>query len=245
MTSERENRSAEILGQLASAGPGGLKKTLLLGKARSKGHAEKLAALESLLDRREIVKLGTEKSPLFVLPKFYNPLEQACASVEAKAIPGTARLYTARELGKGLAKPALEKLAEAIGLLQGGRKLVRLQRAKSVYYVHAVSLWPPVAADAPEPPANIAAPPGTDLSWESFRQAYDSVARASGFSDVLIADLQTATAVPLESLKPFLLAQSRAGRLVPSRGDWSLADAPARAAAIELHGEPYLRVRRI
>ena len=234
MTSEHENASAEILGQLESAGLAGLKKTPLLGKARSKGHAEKLAELERLLARREIVNLGTEKSPRFVLRKFFDPLEQARAAVEAKAIPGTARLYTARELGKGLVKPAMESLAEAIRLLQHEKKLVRLQRARSVYYVHAVSLASQV---------NAGPPPAAEISWEPLRQAYDALVRASGYSDVLIADLQSASAIPLESLKPFLLAQSRAGRLVPSRGDWSLADAAARAAALELHGEPYLRVR--
>ena len=239
MTSEHVNVSGEILGKLESAGLGGLKKTFLLGKARSNGHAEKLAELDSLLARREILNLGTEKSPRYVLRRFFNPLEQACAAVTAKAIPGTARLYTAKELGKGLAKPAMESLAEAIRLLQHEKKLVQLQRAKSVYYVHAVSIVSQVNIGPPEPP------PVAEISWELFRRAYDSLVCAGGYSDVLITDLQSASAIPLESLKPFLLAQSRAGRLVPSRGDWSLADASARAAAIELHGEPYLRVRLI
>lgn len=236
-TSHPESVPAEILSKLEAAGADGLKKAPLLGKGK-KAQAPKLAALELLVARREVVRLGTEKSPVFVLRRFYNPLEMAYAAIESKAVPGTAKLYTDKELGIGLAKHVKEKLADAVRLLVNEKKLLRAQRAKSVYYLHATAILP-LVGDGPADPASGA----EEVSLERVRQAYESVVRASGFSDVLIVDLQWACAVPLEKLKPFLLAQSRAGQVAPSRGDWSLADPAARAAAIELQGEPYLRVR--
>ena len=228
-----------LLPGLEAAGAAGLKKTPLLGKIK-KTQAAKLAELESLVARREVVRIGTEKSPVFVLRCFYNPLELAYTAIAAKAIPGTPRLYTDKEFGVGLARHVKEQVPDAIRLLQGERKLVRVQRARSVYYLHTAALLPLVDAVPSE-----SASRRPEVSWEQVHRAYETAVRESGFSDVLIVDLQRTSGIALEDLKPFLLAQSRAGRLTPSRGDWSLADAPARAAAIELQGEPYLRVRLI
>ena len=242
-TSNAGDVAAEILTRLEAAGAEGLKKTPLLGKGK-KVQAAKLDELESLVARREVVRIGTEKSPVFVLRRFYNPLELAYAAIEAKAVPGVAKLYSEKEFGTRMAKHIKEKLADAIGLLVSERKLLRVQRARSVYYLHATAILPLLAADTQPPPAtDETPPPAPEASWEHIRRAYETIVRESGFSDVLIADLQRASAIPLEALRPFLLAQSRAGRLTPSRGDWSLADATARTAALELGGEPYLRVR--
>jgi hypothetical protein len=49
--------------------------------------------------------------------------------------------------------------------------------------------------------------------------------------------------VPLEAVKPWLLEENRAGRAC-QRGDWFLAGADTRLAAIEIAGEP-LRIRFI
>ena len=134
-----------------------------------------------------------------------------------------------------MAKHVKEKLADAIRLLVGERKLLRVQRAKSLYYLHTAAILPLV-----EIPSAAPSSPAPEVSWDQLHRAYETVVRESGFSDVLIVDLQRACAIPLDRLKPFLLTQSRAGRLTPSRGDWSLADEAARGAAIELGGEPYL-----
>ncbi len=243
-TSNTEEWMADILSKLEAAGPIGLKKSLLLGKSK-KAQAAKLADLEALVTQREVVKLGTEKSPVFVLRRFYHPLELAYTAIQAKALPGTAKLYTDKELGTGLAKHVKEQLADAIRLLLGEKKLIRVQRGRSAYYLHTAAILPLVeVGPAPPPPKETDAhAPG--VSWEQVQQAYEAVVRAGGYSDVLIVDLQRASAIPLGQLKPLLIAQSRAGRLAPSRGDWSLADAAAREAALELQGEPYLRVRLI
>ena len=243
MTSQPEDLSAELLAKLEGAGAAGLKKTPLLGKGK-KDQATKLAGLEALVNRREVVRLGTEKSPVFVLRRFYNPLELAYAAIEAKATPGTARLYSDKELGTKLAKHVKEKLPEAIRLLLGEKKLLRTQRARSVYYLHTAAILPLVGTAAPvSAPDEAAALAAREVAWEEVRRAYDTVVRGSGFSDVLVSDLQRTSALPLDALQPFLLAQSRAGRVAPSRGDWSLADAAAREAALYLEGEPYLQVR--
>ncbi len=241
-TSDTDTALAEILAKLQAAGAAGLKKTPLLGKGK-KTQAAKLAELESLVARREVVRIGTEKSPVFVLARFYKPLELAYAAIEAKAVPGVAKLYSDKELGTGLARHVKEKLAEAIRLLVSEKKLIRAQRAKSIYYLHMAAVLPSSEAGPTQSPASGTADHPPEVSWERVQRAYETAVREGGFLDVLIVDLQRASAIPLESLKPYLLAQSRAGRLTPSRGDWSLADAAARDAALELQGEPYLRVR--
>ena len=207
--SNPESVPADILSRLEAAGADGLKKTALLGKGK-KAQVPRLAAVELLVARREVVKLGTEKSPVFVLRRFYNPLELAYAAIEAKAVPGTAKLYTDKELGAGLAKHVKEKLADAVRLLLGERKLVRVQRAKSVYYLHAAAILPLVVNNPSEPASTgSAALDDEEVSLEQVWRAYESVVRESGYSDVLIVDLQRACAIPLEKLQPFLVAQSR------------------------------------
>ena len=246
MTSPPENLAADLLAKLEGAGAVGLKKTPLLGKAK-RDQGAKLVELAALVDRREVVRLGTEKSPVFVLRRFYHPLELAYAAIEAKAAPGggTPKLYSDKELGTKLAKHVKEKVPEALRLLLAEKKLLRVQRARSVYYLPTAALLPLLgtAAMAEPTPGETAAPAAREVSWEAVRRAYDAVVRASGFSDVLVSDLHRASGLPLDLLKPFLLAQSRAGRVAPSRGDWSLADAAAREGALRLEGEPFLQVR--
>jgi hypothetical protein len=85
---------------------------------------------------------------------------------------------------------------------------------------------------------------GARLTAQSLRDAYDRVVKASGFSDVLISDLAAALpGVPLEVLKDRLVRESKAGRAVPSAGDWSLSSPESREAAIEVNGRPHTRVR--
>jgi hypothetical protein len=82
-----------------------------------------------------------------------------------------------------------------------------------------------------------------DTLDERIARAIRDLKRESGFSDVRISDLQRRSGVKLEELKSWIIKQSRAGKVLPTRGDWSLADAEARGAAVEIGGEQHLRVR--
>jgi hypothetical protein len=68
--------------------------------------------------------------------------------------------------------------------------------------------------------------------------------KTAGFSDVLISELAAELpGVPLDTLKDRLVQECRAGRAVPSLGDWSLSSPEARAAGIPINGRPHLRIR--
>lgn len=187
------------------------------------------AAVDGWLAEGGIVNVGTAKTPRYVLPENDRRLEKACALILGRATPGAATVYNAARLRKGAPKAVAE---DAIGRLLEQRELFIIQPGKSVYYLHARSIAPLLPA---EPPAG--------RSADRVREAYARLVREGGFADVRIDQLARAAGAPLDELKPWLLAESRAGRAAPTRGDWSLADAAARAAAIEIRGEPHLQVR--
>ena len=73
-------------------------------------------------------------------------------------------------------------------------------------------------------------------------QSYDRVKRRIRFSDVEISELQKESGCDMESLKAFLLSESRAGNAVLSYGDWSLSDENVRSGAIHIRGKAHLLV---
>lgn len=73
--------------------------------------------------------------------------------------------------------------------------------------------------------------------------AYKKAAYHAGFSNVLIEEVHQYMNRPLDDLKALLLEECRAGRAVPSLGDWSLSSETARAAGIFINGRPHLRIR--
>jgi hypothetical protein len=237
-----------VLSALERAGESGLKKAALtralldgrrLGKAPKAEFERALALLlGELVADGEVVDFGTAASPAYVLSRWDRRLEAACAEIESRATPGKATAFTLAALRKGhrkgVGKPTID---EAIQKLVAARKLIAIQPGKTVFYVHARSLAPLVLQGTAGGPA--AAP----FAAETAREAYAALVRAGGFDDVPISDLQERSGLALPELKAWLLEQSRAGRAVPTRGDWSLASAAARAAAIEIRGEPHLQVR--
>ena len=219
--------------------------------------AESEAFISELLARHQIIKIGTSAKPRFVLSKLCDALELARLLIEAKAIPGTAMVFSKNELAAGCANEVVKKMDEAINSLMAEWKLFRIERGKSAYYLHAASIRPLLqpsvqkksvkrtrASRLPAP----AALPALELQTPAvpsnrILDAYRELTRETGFSDVLISELQQRAGVETDVLAPWLIQESRTGRALPTRGDWSIADAEARAAAIKISGEPHLRVR--
>jgi len=81
------------------------------------------------------------------------------------------------------------------------------------------------------------------LDAEQVLASYKAVVDRGGVVDIRVADLAAAIPCGPEALKTFILDRRRQGKAVLSHGDWSLASEAERAAAIEVDGEPYLRVR--
>jgi hypothetical protein len=233
-------QAAELLRSLEEAGAAGAPKAQLIAGKGRKGKEEALAAL---IARREVLNIGAQRRPIFALARLCDPSKQARITIEEKAVPGRAILFTKQELFEGCSPAAEEEFDKMLGALVREGRLVCVERGKAVYYLHSAALESLIGADArclvPSSPAIL------PLSADRIKQAYREVVWDTGFSDVTISQLQQRAAVPLDVLKRWLLEESRAGRALPTRGDWSLADADTRAAAIDIAGEPHMRIRLI
>ncbi len=233
-------QAAELLRSLEKAGAeGGLKAELVGGKGR-KGKEEALAAL---IARREVLNLGPKNNPRFALARLCDLRDLARTAIEEKAVPGCAALFSKQELTQGCSPAVEEAFDAAIEELVRERRLVRAQRGKAIYYLHTASFDSPAGTDGRWHAATQRAT--SSLTIERIQQAYREIVWDTGFSDVTISELQRRAGVTLDALKRWLLEESRAGRALPTRGDWSLADSETRAAAIDIGGEPHLRVRFI
>jgi hypothetical protein len=231
-------QAAELLLSLEKAGALGAPKAQLVG---GKGRKNKEEALGALIARREVLNVGDKSKPRLALARLCDLPGLARAAIEEKAVPGCAMLFSKHELAEGCS-PAVEQAFDAaLDELVRERRLVRAQRGKAIYYLHTTSLESSGGADARWPVATNRAT--SSLAVERIQQAYREIVWDTGFSDVTISELQRRTGVPLDPLKRWLLEESRAGRVVPTRGDWSLADMETRAAGIDIGGEPHLRVR--
>jgi hypothetical protein len=233
-------QAAELLRSLEEAGAAGAPKAQLVG---GKGRKSKEEALSALIARREVLNVGARKKPRFALARLCDPLDLARSAIEEKAVPGCATLFSRQELAEGCSPAGEEEFDAALEELVRKGRLVRAERGNAVYYLHTAALEPLTGADARWHVAR--SRPTSALAVDRIRLAYREIVWDTGFSDVTISELQRRAGVPLEALKRWLLEESRAGRALPTRGDWSLADTDTRAAAIDIAGEPHLRVRFI
>ena len=258
---EMESEARERLSQLLhTAGPAGISKSEALPKKAPPAWA---SALSAMIAGETIIVFGKGPSLRYILKEHFNPVELARQAILKLATPGTATARAENDLLAACKKQApAEEVLEAIDRLVRERQLIRLEipKSKKRFYLHAASIAPMLGisaiTDAPNPqeplaqrPASapLAAPavpgPLNDAELGQLRKAYIDLVRDLGYRDVLISLLRQTAGVPLEPLQRWLLDESRAGRAFPTRGDWSLSDAEARAAAILIRAEPHLRVR--
>ncbi|MDD2676413.1 MAG: hypothetical protein PHP75_02965 [Methylacidiphilaceae bacterium] len=214
-----------------------------LEKARSKGLArsrlspprkpEAEEALAAEIRKGRILRLGSPPKSLYFLAQFAPNVGQAVEAIDRGAAQSPARLFLEKELGKFCRPGEAFFLKEAVQELVHGKILVRLTRGKTSYYVHRTGWLPPLDAT----------PSSGPFDPEKVEKAYRELVDEQGFLDVRPAELASRSGAPLESLKVWLLEQSRAGRAHLARGDWSLATEEERRAAVVLDGQPHLRVR--
>ena len=233
-------QAAELLRSLEKAGAVGSPKEQLVGGRGRKGKEE---ALATLIARREVLNVGARKKPRYALARLCDPLDLARIAIEEKAVPGCAMLFSKQELADGCSPAAEEEFDAALAELVREGRLICAERGKAVYYLHKAAIDPLTSADARWHAATSRAT--STLAVDRIQHAYREIVWDTGFSDVTISELQRRAGVPLDALKRWLLEESRAGRVLPTRGDWSLADTDSRAAAIDIAGEPHLRVRFI
>lgn len=244
-----ENQVGKLLLKLREAGPAGLTKGKLGVKA---GKSIAAQALRDLIVRRKVANLGTATRTCFVLIEHFNPLERACERIERNALSkqagreDTIELLIRKDLEKGCEGEVRKKADEAVDWMVKERRLMRFRRSRTVYFVHAEKLRG--AAQATRPGENS---PAASESWAAagavdrgtILAAYRRLAQRLGYRNVEIAALRREAGCPMESLKLFLLEESRRGRAVLSLGDGSVSSEETRSGAVELFGRPHLLVR--
>ena len=248
-----ESQKEKILSQLREAGPAGVTKAKL-GVKDPKGKAAQ--ALKELLSDRRVANLGSPTRTCYVLIEHFNPLERACEQIERNALSkkpirdDTIELLIKKELEKGCEGEIRKKVDEAFDWLVKEKRLVRLRRSRSFYFVHLEKMRARLKLanlemiDAAEPysqslPCEVA----EKVDHQRVLAAYQRLRSKLGYSNVEISELQRELNIPMGELKRFLLEESSQGHAVLSLGDWSVSSDEIRSGAIELFGKPHLLVR--
>lgn len=242
--------SDALLASLRRAGAGGLAAAGLRLGGKSPAAAARREVLATLVDEGVAGVLGAGAAARYFLAEHLPDATTVAARLLAVGafVPGVMStpptLWKATELRRKLPRHEHALFDDALDGLQATRLVVPLRHGRTLFVAFAgpLRVWmeddvadpPPTVAPAPEPAAD-----GDDAA---LFFAYTRLVRESGgFPDVKIAALQRAAGdAPLGER---LAALWREGRATLSLGDWSLADAPTRAAAVELDGEKYLLVR--
>ncbi len=242
-----------MLAKFRAFGPAGATKAKL-GVKGLKGRAAQ--ALQELLSDRRVANLGSPTRPRYVLSEHFNPLEKACEQIERNAMSikparaDTLELVIKKELEKGCEGEVRKKIDEAIDWLVKDKRLLKLRRGRSFYWVSAEKLKALVALEKRQPdPAAEAQPQASPsptvhpIDRQLVQAAYQRLRSRLGYSNVEISALRRELSIPMDELKRFLLEESRRGQAVLSLGDWSVSSEEIRSGAIELFGRPHLLVR--
>lgn len=228
-----EQCKTEIIDRLTSADGEGL-----LGSKLSLRQRHYKQAMEELLGAGEVVVLNvTKKTRIYLLSKFAPSLEDVYNKIDSKLSEKTGILFTQREMKslclKCCSKPESIYISEAIRYLIGENRMIPVKRRNSTYYLHSaylkqfISVWERSAIP----------------QKERVFEAYQRLSRQSGWQDIWLSDLYRESGVEIGGLKSLLKEESHMGRVVLSRGDWSLASDEERMAAVYIDGEPFLFVR--
>jgi hypothetical protein len=245
-----ERLKEKLIARLRELGPAGATKAKL-GVKGPKGNAAQ--ALQELLSDRRAANIGSAARPCYVLSEHFNPLERACERIERnigshKPVRNDAQdLWVKRELEKGCQGEVRNKIDEGINWLVKEKRLLRLRRGRSFYWVSAerlkMLLDSPKALPGDEPARSSLSPAAGPVDPRLVKAAYDRLRSRLGYRNVEISELQRELGIPMDALKRHLLEESREGRAVLSLGDWSVSSGAIRAGAIELFGQPHLLVR--
>ena len=246
-----------IIEKLREVGISGLPKSKLPGTSKSK-----LQAVEELEKSQVIVNIGTTKSSRYILKEFEKLVPEKAARkkiikktvsaelfdkpesiidiidiIEKNAIAASSDILTQKELTKGC-KGSAADVEEAIRQLSESHKLLKLKSSKTIYFLHISkiqSLMPSVQPVSENKAIS-------ELNRERILGAYRKISERIRFPDVEIYALQQEIGCDMETLKAFLLEESRKGNAVLSYGDWSLSDENIRSAAIHIRGKAHLLV---
>jgi hypothetical protein len=242
MNSSRSEQIAQaaqrILERLKSSDGKGLKKTMFI-KTKSENQA-----LEELVRAGKIANLGSVSLSYYVLLGDQS-VDSLCLSLAISAVKTLTDsskpcLISKLEIEKKVKLPskARQALLQALKQLVDEKWLISLKAGRSNYFLSVASLrdyFPPSTI----PPPQI--PPPFDPA--AARLAYSRLIEQLRSPEILISDLQEASSLPLKPLQEWLLAECRAHRAVPGKGDPALATPRQLECALNIDQKPYLYIR--
>ncbi|MBF0226908.1 MAG: hypothetical protein HQK76_15790 [Desulfobacterales bacterium] len=233
-----EKNKATILKAITDAGAKGLKKTAL--KITPQKNLNQ--AIKELEKEQKIGNLETGNKSLFVLKEFDSPLEMACDIIEKKILSSKKVLFSKTKLvkdcSKGIPGKVKKQIDNAINWMIKENKFYKEKAGASIFLIYIPSL-PCLTSNIPK----LEEKNYNTLNRDKVINAYNALKKETGFSNVEIYSLLQKTEVSMDSLKEFLLEESRQKRAVLSMGDWSLSSEEVRSCAIYINDKPHLLVR--
>jgi hypothetical protein len=239
LTEASKNAREKILEQLKQKGEQGLTKSALPNST------EVIKALESLVQEGKVANLGTGKPKA---PTYYvflaNQTQIAyCLNLVVtkikKLTEGTKpALISKSSLEKELKLPSKAKslVAQGLNILVKEHWLIPLKVAGNNYFLPVVSLQ-----DYFSEFGKLSVPFSSELAMAAYRRLVDSTRSP----EILIADLQAESNLPLEALQKWLLTECREHRAVPGRGEPTVATSRQLECALIIEREPFLYIKFI
>lgn len=242
MNSSRSEQTAQaaqrILERLKSSGGKGLTKKALI-KTRSEEQT-----LKELVRAGKVTNLGAANSSYYVLLGEQS-VDSFCLSLAISAVKGLTEgskpcLISKPEIEKKIKLPAKAKsaLSQALKQLVAKRSLIPLKGGRSNYFLSAASLRHYLQTPTTPPP-----PIQTPFDPTAARLAYQRLVEQLRSPEILISDLQEASGLPIKPLQEWLLAECRAHRAVPGKGEPTVATPRQLECALIIDREPHLYIR--
>lgn len=188
--------------------------------------------LRRLCAEKQVVNLGTQKRPIYLLEQDFRPIERASSSLLTFARNSGRKLVSQSQFKKCLSPALRPYSADAVTELIADGRLLELRWAAQSLYCDPMLVS--VTSQKCKPP---------QLA-ELVEQAYEAVVQDKGYPDVLIHDLlEHLQEVKVGDLVQHLQNACARGEAIPSEGDWSLSTEEERQSAVTIGGGPHLRIR--
>jgi hypothetical protein len=242
MNSSRSEQTAQaaqrILEQLKSSSGKGLTKKVLAKKKLEE------QALKELARAGKVANLGAVNSSYYVLLGDQS-VDSFCLSLAISAVKDLTDsskpcLVSKLEIEKKVKLPSRAKkiLDRALKQLVAEHSLIPLKAGRSNYFLSIASLRDYLQIPTTPPP-----PIQTPFDPTAARLAYQRLVKQLRSPEILISDLQEASGLPIKPLQEWLLAECRAHRAVPGKGEPTVATPRQLECALIIDREPHLYIR--
>jgi hypothetical protein len=201
-------------------------------------------ALKELVRAGKVANLGAANSSYYVLLGDQS-VDSFCLSLAISAVKGLTEgskpgLVSQFKIKNNNKLPAKAKgiLGQALKHLVAERSLIPLRAGTGNYFLSVASLRDYLQTPTTPPP-----PIQTLFDPTAARLAYQRLVEQLRSPEILISDLQEASGLPIKPLQEWLLAECRAHRAVPGKGEPTVATPRQLECALIIDRERYLYIK--